>query len=159
MIRVREIPAAESGLQASVPGTGGTSRQTGFARREGGFTLMEMMIVLTIIAILASIAVPMYQTVILRSKEAVLKENLHAMRTVIDQYTADRRSAPQVLDDLIAAGYLRQIPDDPITESNATWQVETGNTALVADQQDTGIVNVFSGAASVSSEGTPYSEW
>jgi general secretion pathway protein G len=120
---------------------------------------MEMMIVLTIIAILASIAVPMYQAVILRSKEAVLKENLHAMRTVIDQYTADKRAAPQVLDDLIAAGYFREIPDDPITESNATWQVETGNTALVANQQDTGIVNVYSGSAAMSSEGTPYSEW
>jgi general secretion pathway protein G len=120
---------------------------------------MEMMIVLTIIAILASIAVPMYQSVILRSKEAVLRENLHAMRTVIDQYTADKRSAPQSLDDLVIEGYLREVPEDPITESNSTWRAETGNTALVPDQQDTGIVNVYSGSAQVSSEGTPYSEW
>jgi general secretion pathway protein G len=124
-----------------------------------GFTLMEMMIVLTIIAILASIAVPMYQAVILRTKEAVLKENLHSLRSVIDQYTADRKTAPQVLDDLVIAGYLREIPEDPITENNTSWQVEIGNTALVPDQQDTGLVNVYSGAPGGSVEGTPYSEW
>jgi general secretion pathway protein G len=124
-----------------------------------GFTLLEMMIVLTIIGILASIAVPMYQAVILRTREAVLKENLHSLRSVIDQYTADKKSAPQVLDDLVIAGYLREIPDDPITETNTSWQIELGDTALVPDQVDTGIVNVFSGSSGISSEGTPYSEW
>lgn len=128
-------------------------------KRDSGFTLLEMMIVLTIIAILAAIAVPMYQAIVLRTKEAVLKENLHSLRSVIDQYTADKKTAPQVLDDLVGAGYLREIPDDPITESNTTWQVETGSTALVPDQQATGIVNVYSGSTAVSTDGTPYSEW
>lgn len=124
-----------------------------------GFTLMEMMIVLTIISILASIAIPMYQAVILRSKEAVLKENLHTLRSVIDQYTADKKTAPQALEDLVSAGYLRQVPEDPITESSTTWQTEFGDTALVPDQMDTGIVDVHSGSTGVSTEGNAYSEW
>jgi len=128
-------------------------------RRNAGFTLMEMMIVLTIIAILATIAVPMYQSVVLRTKEAVLKENLHAMRTVIDQFTADRKTAPQTLEELVSAGYLRELPEDPITEENTTWVVEMGSTALVPGQLDTGIVNVYNGTPGTSTEGTPYSEW
>jgi general secretion pathway protein G len=120
---------------------------------------MEMMIVLTIIGILAAVAVPMYQSVILRSREAVLKENLHTLRSVIDQYTADKKSAPQTLDDLVQAGYLREIPEDPILEDSTSWQVEFGDTALVPDQQDTGIVNVRSGAARISTDGTAYSDW
>ena len=127
------------------------------ARR--GFTLIELMIVITIIAILASIAAPMYQSVILRAKEAVLRQNLHAMRSVIDQYTADRQTAPRVLEDLVTAGYLREIPEDPMTESRTSWEVEIGDTALVPDQQDTGIVDVRSGHPGVSTEGTPYSDW
>ena len=120
--------------------------RSGKLNRTRGFTLLELMIVLTIIAILASIAVPMYQATILRAKEAVLKENLHSIRSVIDQYTADKRTAPQSLEDLIAAGYLREVPEDPITESPTTWQVEFGATAMVPDQLDTGIVDVRSGA-------------
>ena len=128
-------------------------------KRTRGFTLLELMIVLTIIAILASIAVPMYQATILRAKEAVLKENLHSLRSVIDQYTVDKRTAPQSLEDLIAAGYLREVPEDPITDSRTTWQVEFGSTAMVPDQLDTGIVDVRSSAPALSTEGTPYSDW
>ena len=124
-----------------------------------GFTLLEMMIVLTIIAILASISVPMYQAVVLRAKEAVLKDNLHGLRSVIDQYTADKKTAPQSLEDLVDAGYYREIPEDPITESSTTWQLEFGDTTLIPDQLETGIVDVHSGSTAISSEGTPYSEW
>ena len=124
-----------------------------------GFTLMEMMIVLTIIAILASISVPMYQAVVLRAKEAVLKDNLHGLRSVIDQYTADKKTAPQSLEDLVDAGYYREIPEDPITASSTTWQLEFGDTALIPDQLETGIVDVHSGSTAISSEGTSYSEW
>ena len=131
----------------------------GSLKRTRGFTLMEMMIVLTIIAILASIAVPMYQAVILRTKEAVLKEDLHSLRSVIDQYTVDKKTAPQSLEDLVFAGYLRTIPEDPITDSTTTWQVEYGETAMVPDQLQTGIVDVRSGSSALSTEGTPYSEW
>ncbi len=126
---------------------------------KNGFSLLEMMIVLTIIAILASISIPMYQSVVLRAKEAVLKDNLHGLRTVIDQYTADKKTAPQALEDLVDAGYYREIPEDPITESSTTWQVEFGDTAMIPDQLETGIVDVHSGSTAVSSEGTPYSEW
>ena len=124
-----------------------------------GFTLLEMMIVLTIIAILASISIPMYQAIVLRAKEAVLKDNLHGLRSVIDQYTADKKTAPQSLEDLVSAGYYREIPEDPITESSTTWQLEFGDTALIPDQLETGIVDVHSGSTVISSEGTPYSEW
>ncbi len=124
-----------------------------------GFTLLEMMIVLTIIAILASISVPMYQAIVLRAKEAVLKDNLHGLRSVIDQYTADKKTAPQSLEDLVDAGYYREIPEDPITESSTTWQLEFGDTALIPDQLETGIVDVHSGSTVISTEGTPYSEW
>ena len=124
-----------------------------------GFTLLEMMIVLTIIAILASISVPMYQAVVLRAKEAVLKDNLHGLRSVIDQYTADKKTAPLSLEDLVDAGYYREIPEDPITESSTTWQLEFGDTTLIPDQLETGIVDVHSGSTAISSEGTPYSEW
>jgi len=133
--------------------------RSGSLNRTRGFTLLELMIVLTIIAILASVAVPMYQATILRAKEVVLKENLHSLRSVIDQYTADKRTAPQSLEDLISAGYLREIPEDPITDSRTTWQVAFGSTAMVPDQLDTGIVDVRSGAPSLSTEGTLYSEW
>jgi general secretion pathway protein G len=124
-----------------------------------GFSLLEMMIVLTIIAILASISIPMYQATLLRSREAVLKSNLHSLRSVIDQYTVDKKIAPQSLEDLVDAGYLREVPQDPITDSSTTWQVEFGSTAIVVDQLDTGIVDVRSGSSNVSSEGTPYSDW
>ena len=124
-----------------------------------GFSLLEMMIVLTIIAILASISIPMYQVTLLRSREAVLKSNLHSLRSVIDQYTADKKIAPQSLEDLVDAGYFREVPQDPITDSSTTWQVEFGSTAIVVDQLDTGIVDVRSGSSAVSSEGTPYSDW
>lgn len=118
-----------------------------------------MMIVLTIIAILASISIPMYQSVVLRAKEAVLKDNLHGLRSVIDQYTADKKAAPQSLEDLIAAGYYREIPEDPITRSRTTWQVEFGDTLMIPDQLETGIVDVHSSSTTISSEGTPYSAW
>src|SRR5438067_6977907 len=98
-----------------------SGKQTG----KGGFTLLELMIVITIIAILAAIAVPMYQAIILRSKETVLKNNLHELRTTIDQYTADKKKAPQSLQDLVDGGYYREIPVDPITNSRDTWEVVT----------------------------------
>ena len=123
-----------------------------------GFTLLEVMIVLTIVAILASIAIPMYQSVILRTKEAVLKDSLYTLRSLIDAHTADKKAAPQSLEDLVAAGYLREIPEDPFTQSASTWVVEFGD-AMIPGQLTTGIVDVHSGSPGISSEGTPYSEW
>jgi general secretion pathway protein G len=124
-----------------------------------GFTLIELMIVITIIAILASIAIPMYQAIVLRSKETVLKNNLHELRTTIDQYTADKKKAPQTLQDLVDAGYYRDIPIDPITESRESWEVVSDTSLSAPDQTESGITDVKSGSTAISSEGTPYNAW
>jgi len=118
------------------------------------------MIVITIIGILVGVAIPMYQSIILRSKESVLKANLHTLREAIDQYTADKKKAPQTLADLVDAGYFREVPHDPITNSSDTWEVITDSTAIAApDQTETGIVDVHSGSTTVSTEGTAYNTW
>ncbi|HEX2523782.1 MAG TPA: prepilin-type N-terminal cleavage/methylation domain-containing protein [Terriglobia bacterium] len=124
-----------------------------------GFTLIELMIVLTLISILVSMAIPIANSAIVRSKEAVLRSNLYTLRTLIDQYTADKLKAPQSLDDLVSAGYLRSVPKDPITDSNTTWQVVMEDVTLFPEQTETGIFDVHSGSTATSSDGSPYSEW
>jgi general secretion pathway protein G len=127
------------------------------ARR--GFTLIEIMIVMTIISILVSIAVPMYQKAILRAKESLLRNNLFTLRTVIDEYTYDKQKAPQSLDDLVSAGYLRDVPLDPITGSNSTWKLIMEDTTNTVDQNEPGIWDVRSGSDKTSADGTPYADW
>lgn len=128
--------------------------------RHRGFTLLELMIVLTIIAILVGISIPIYKAVILRSREAVLKSNLHSMREVIDQYTADKKKAPQTLQDLIDGGYYREkLPWDPITDRYDTWIPDYSTGVATPDQTETGINDVHSGATGNGTDGTPYSTW
>jgi general secretion pathway protein G len=117
------------------------------------------MIVITIIAILGAIAIPMYRSVVLNAKETVLKDNLREMRRVIDQYTADKKKSPQSLQDLVDAGYFRQLPEDPITGSNSTWEVVADSSISSPDQTESGIVDLHSGSTAISSEGTPYNQW
>ncbi len=124
-----------------------------------GFTLIELMIVMTVVSILVSIAIPIYQKSVLRAKEAVLKNNLFTLRTVIDEYTYDKGKAPQTLQDLVAEGYLRKIPDDPITGSDQTWKIIMEDALTSVNQMEPGIFDVRSGSDKISLEGTPYSEW
>lgn len=122
-----------------------------------GFTMLELMIVISIIVILAVIAMPQYQKSVTHAKETVLRDNLYHLRKAIDLYGADKGKLPQSLDDLAAAGYIREIPIDPIT-GEKDWVVETGEDAasLTGEQ---GITNVRSASPDPSSEGKPYNEW
>lgn len=129
------------------------------SRRRFGYTLVEIVIVLTIISILVSIAVPLYQKALLRTKESVLRNNLFTLRTVIDEYTYDKQKAPQNLEDLVRDGYLRQIPSDPITGSNQSWKVIMEDALTSVNQTEPGIFDVRSGSDKTSLEGTPYAEW
>jgi general secretion pathway protein G len=128
-------------------------------RREFGFTMVELMIVMAIIVILISIAIPQYQKSIIRAKESVLQNNLHTLREVIDEYTYDKKKAPQSLDDLVTAGYLRAVPMDPTTNSNQTWKVVMEDALQSVDQTDPGIFDVKSGSDKSGLDGTPYADW
>ncbi len=125
------------------------------ARLHKGFTLLELMIVITIIIILAAIVLPQYQKTIRATREAVLRDDLANMRKLLDQYATDKQKLPQSLDELVSAGYMRELPKDPMT-GEPDWTVETGDDPNSSEQ---GIVNVHSASADTSSEGTPYSEW
>jgi len=128
-------------------------------RREFGFTMVELMIVMAIIVILISIAIPQYQKAIIRAKESVLKNNLLTLRTVIDEYTYDKQKAPQSLQDLVAAGYLREIPFDPMTGSNQTWHTIMEDVLQSVDQTEPGIFDVKSGSDKMGLDGTAYADW
>jgi len=125
--------------------------------RQRGFTLLEMVMVMTIIVILATIGITSYQKVQLKAKETLLKDDLNTMRKLIDQYEADREQLPQSLDDLVSAGYLREVPIDPIT-GEKDWTTETGESTVSRDAQQ-GIINVHSNAAGEGSDGKVYSEY
>ena len=122
-----------------------------------GFTLLELMIVISIIIILAAITLPQYQKTIMHAREAVLKDDLRKMRALIDQFAADKGRLPQSLDELVSEGYMREVPVDPFT-GNKDWAITTGEDPNSLEGQ-TGMTDVHSSSAEVSSEGTPYSEW
>ncbi len=120
---------------------------------------MELMIVMLIIGILMLIAVPSYISAIRHAREAVLKEDLHVLRAAIDSYTMDKQKGPQSLDDLIQDGYLKSIPEDPMTHAKDTWVTDTSDTLHSLDQTDPGIDDVHSGSEDTSSDGEPYNTW
>lgn len=126
-----------------------------------GFTLIELMIVISILLILVAIAVPQYRLSLLHAREAVLRQDLFDLRKLISEYTLDKQKAPQSLDDLIQAGYLKQIPRDPMT-NGPDWQVEQldESTEMSPDEQDEGgIDDVHSSSTQVGTNGQPYNTW
>jgi len=123
-----------------------------------GFTLLELMVVIFIIMILASIAMPVYNQSVVQARESVLRSNLGTLRSVISQYTLDKQKAPQSLDDLVSAGYLRQIPTDPMTRQS-NLEVVQEDVMMAVDQQEPGITDVHSASNATASDGTAYSTW
>jgi len=122
------------------------------ARGQDGFTLLELMMVVSVIGILATLAAPSYQSSVVKAKEAALRQDLSTFRDVLDQHKADRGKYPPSLTALVSAGYLRAIPKDPFTGETTTWQE-------ISDPVDGGVVDIFSGAEFIGTNGTPYNHW
>ena len=129
-------------------------------RRDAGFTLLELMIVMAIIGVLLVVAVPSYISAIRHAREAVLKEDLQVLRAAIDSYTMDKQKAPQSLDDLVQDGYVgKAIPEDPMTHAKDTWVTDTSDAMYTLDETEPGINDVHSGSEETGSDGQPYSSW
>jgi len=124
---------------------------------ERGFTLLEMVMVMTIIVVLATVGVVSYQHIQLKAKEEVLKQDLKTMRKLIDEYQADKEMLPKTLEDLVTAGYMRDVPIDPITGAK-DWEEEQGEDTVSRDGGQ-GLIDVHSSAQGTASDGTPYSEY
>jgi len=127
--------------------------------QSAGFTLIELMIVMAIIGILITLAIPSFVGAIKHAREAALKEDLQTMRTAIDTYTMDKQKGPQSLDDLIQDGYLRAIPEDPMTRSKDTWVTDSSDSMVSLDETEPGITDVHSGSTETGSDGQLYSSW
>ena len=129
------------------------------ADRLGGFSLLEMMMVVTLILIIASISMPFYRTAVLRAREAVLRDHLFTMRSLIDEFTRDNGRSPMHLQEIVEKGYLGRLPTDPFTGSNETWQEVQETSPPSPTQKYLGIIDVHSGSDELSLAGTPYSSW
>lgn len=153
MLRIRKQAVRPGASAEYEPG------QQRICCNQQGFTLLELMIVMVIIGLLAAIAVPAYIQNVRHAKEAVLREDLYTMRRAIDSYTVDKQQAPQSLDDLVQAGYLKTMPIDPITQRSDTWVPVQSDTMMSLDQTQPGIDDVHSGAQQSASDGTSYATW
>jgi len=152
-----------SGVRCHVSSAGcQETRHSSLVTRHGSsaFTLIELMVVITLILILASFAMPMFHIAVVHAREAVLRDDLFTMRKMIDEFTVDKQRPPTSLEELVDAGYLRGgVPVDPFTGSNETWRTDTQDVPISADQSTSGIVDVHSGSDDESIDGTPYSSW
>ncbi len=126
--------------------------------RQRGFTFVEMMVVITIILILITVALPVYQKSIIRARESVLRSNLFTLRTVIDNYTYDKEKAPQSLQELVSDGYLIKVPLDPISNTDQ-WKTVMEDATQAVNQTEPGIFDIHSTSDKISLDGTPYSSW
>jgi general secretion pathway protein G len=133
--------------------------ETGPEASDVGFTLLELLIVLAIIATLAAMAIPAYTRNVQAAREAVLREDLQVMRTAIGSYTVDKQKAPESLDDLVSSGYLKAIPIDPITRRTDTWVTVQSDTMSTVDETDAGIDDVHTDSQGLATDGTIYSSW
>ena len=129
------------------------------SERRAGFTLLELIVVMTLIGLLVGIALPAYKDATKRAREATLREDLVRMREAIDEYHTDKGEYPPALEDLVTAGYLRSLPQDPITGEDSTWQIEYAPWEMVEEGQIAGVFNVHSGAEGEGLDGTPYAGW
>ncbi len=141
------------------PATRGASRVKSHVLRAVGFTLIELMVVMSIIVVLSTIGLVQYRNSVRRAQEAVLKENLFRMRDAMDQFYADKTKWPSDLNELVSEGYIREIPEDPFTRSKDTWQTKQAEPDANNPASSSGIDNVFSGSEESALDGSRYSEW
>ena len=125
--------------------------------RSSGFTLLELIVVVTIMGVLVSIALPNYRNSVLQAKEAVLRENLYRLRDLIDQYQSDKGRYPETLESLVRDGYLRKVPPDPM--SPEPWVEIPPETDSSSSEALTGVYDVKSSSSQVGMNGVAYSEW
>jgi general secretion pathway protein G len=128
-------------------------------QQERGFTLIELMVVMLILTILVGIAIPSFVGALHAAHESDLKQDLNVMRNAIDDYTVDKEKAPQSLEDLVSAGYLKSVPVDPMTHSSSTWVPTIDDSMHDIDQTDPGMTDVHSGSEDAGENGQPYSSW
>ena len=134
-------------------------RVTNIKRAIRGFTLIELMVVMAIVSVLLAIALPIYSKSITRAKESVLRNNLFTLRSMIDEYTVDKQKAPETLQELVTDGYLRQIPQDPMTNSDQTWRVIMEDTPVGGSNSSPGVFDVRSGSDKTALDGSSYADW